>query len=479
MQAGRRHLPRFWLGLQTGSPLADVGVLSELLRELTQTGAAIGLETAPFDGTGRVDEVVSAALRASGVQQDNVVVSRLVGIVDGDAARRAALLAEFGPEAVTVVDETTSSCLAPAFVEREAVQASETLGRPLDLLMVVNPEDFVVGRINRSDPLKAGEDKQKWDSELRGLLRDSFGRLNSLCEKGVLGGYGVSSEALEMGAGPAALHPNTITAAAAAAASKGPGQSATGFLRCVAMPGNLVERRAWRAVAQWAHDRSLGLLLTRPLTARDPTGAPLPLDDGGSSHGSEDNYDQVRAEAASWFVPPAEDEWPSDYSEADRADVVEAVEFMASFLNQLHEALPGYTSPLHWEKDLATQVAPVVRDRLAEVDETSASLIARFLDAYGRRVRITCQRRTRQVVSDPLGEGGLGYGATRPPWPGVRLGAEEPLQDFAGRWCGAVVQTGEADGVVLHAATAEEAERMLAAIQSATVAAEGGGGARQ
>lgn len=348
--------------------------------------------------------------------------------------------------------------------------------------MVANPEDFIVSRINRSDRHKAGEDKQKWDSELRSLLGDSFGRLNALCSKGLLGGYGVSSEALEMGSGPAALHPHTITAAAAAAASKSPGQSATGFLRCVAMPGNLVERRAWRAVSEWAHERSLGLLLTRPLTARDPTGAPLPLDDRGSQKASEDNYDLVRAEAAGWFVPPADDEWPSDYTEADRADVVEAVEFMASFLNQLHDALPDYTSPLHWEKDLATQVAPVVRDRLAEVDETSASLIARFLDAYGRRVRILCQRRTRQVISDPLGEGGLGYGAARPPWPGVRLGADEPLQDFAGRWCGAVVRTGEADGVVLHAATAEEAERMLAAIQSAPAvskAAEGDDAARQ
>lgn len=67
-------------------------------------------------------------------QQDKVVVSRLVGIVDGDAARRAALLAEFGPSAVTIVDETTSSCLAPAFMEREAMRASETLGRPLDLV---------------------------------------------------------------------------------------------------------------------------------------------------------------------------------------------------------------------------------------------------------------------------------------------------------------------------------------------------------
>ena len=56
------------------------------------------------------------------------------GIVDGDAARRAALLAEFGPSAVTIVDETTSSCLAPAFMEREAMRASETLGRPLDLV---------------------------------------------------------------------------------------------------------------------------------------------------------------------------------------------------------------------------------------------------------------------------------------------------------------------------------------------------------
>ena len=55
-------------------------------------------------------------------------------LVDGDAARRAALLAEFGPSAVTIVDETTSSCLAPAFMEREAMRASETLGRPLDLV---------------------------------------------------------------------------------------------------------------------------------------------------------------------------------------------------------------------------------------------------------------------------------------------------------------------------------------------------------
>lgn len=67
-------------------------------------------------------------------QADQVAVSRLVGIVDGDAAHRAALLAEFGPSAVTIVDETTSSCLAPAFIEREATRASDALGRPLDLV---------------------------------------------------------------------------------------------------------------------------------------------------------------------------------------------------------------------------------------------------------------------------------------------------------------------------------------------------------
>jgi len=319
-----------------------------------------------------------------------------------------------------------------------------------------------MNRPGRAGPESEADRRDGWRSELQELLRGGFAALNRLAADGSIGGFGVSSEGLEASEriGPASLHPNLVSAAAAAAASD-TGSRGLGAMRLLAFPGNLVERRSWRAMSEWGRQRDLSVLLTRPLTARDPTGAPLPLDD--TEWGSAgDGYDEIWAEARDWFVVP--DDWPEDFPEEDRKEVAEAVGFVSGLLERLHDSLGEYTSPLHWEKDLATQVAPMVRERLAEVDETSAGLIARFLDAYGRRVRTECQAKTRSVVASAPADGGLGYGSSPGPWPGLSIGSDEGLRSFAHRWCRAVVDGNAADGVILHASSAEEARRMRDAL---------------
>lgn len=358
-------------------------------------------------------------------------------------------------------------------------------------MMVVNPEDYVVGRLNRftgrdDDKNDAGrsslligqssEHVTKWHKAVRSLLEDSFVALNQQVLSGRLGGFGVSSEGLAELDGPGVLHPSVISGAAANAAQRA-GMTGLGGLRCIALPGNPVERRTWRGIGQWAANRNLGTLLTRPFTARDASGAPVPLDDippallsvGAATSNSqaeaavEASYEAVLGHAREWFRVPGEsdEEWTSTYTADEREGFAESSAFVLELLEQMHSQRDIYTSPLSWEKDLTTKILPLLSEKVERIDDTSDGIISLFLQQYSSRVRWRCAAQTKRVLSSAISDGGLGYGAgleQEVPWPGVTLDAETgSVRAFTQQWCRAVVESGEAQGVVLHAASADEA----------------------
>ena len=68
---------------------------------------------------------------------EQVTISRLVGLVDGPPEVLAELMAQYGPDSVTAVDEKTSSCFAPAYIEAELDLAQKQLKRPLNLVSLM------------------------------------------------------------------------------------------------------------------------------------------------------------------------------------------------------------------------------------------------------------------------------------------------------------------------------------------------------
>ena len=304
---------------------------------------------------------------------------------------------------------------------------------------------------------------------MRSLLEDTFLMLNRRVQAGSLAGFGVSSEGLAISDALGMLQASTVAGAAANAAQRA-GLPRLGGFSCVALPGNPVERRTWRGVAAWAKERDLGVLLTRPFTARDASGAPVPLDDFGAGASNaeveaavEGSYQAVLDHARDWFKVPddSDTDWVNTYTEEERTGFAESSEFVLELLEQMHSQRDEYTSPLNWEKDLTTKILPLLTEKIERVDDTSDSVISTYLQQYANRVMWRCAAQTKRMLVSSIADGGLGYGSDlkqETPWPGVTLDpVNGSVRGFTGEWCRAVIDSGEAQGVILHAAAAEEA----------------------
>lgn len=228
--------------------------------------------------------------------------------------------------------------------------------------------------------------------ELQDKVRAAFGALESLRQEGSCFGYGVLSEGF---GDPEAMsgfsHESLFGLAKQAAAAHAGGAAETG-LQALAMPGNPVERAALRSAGADALSRGLSVLVTRPHAGRDRSGAPVPLLPAPDAS----DYGAVLSQTMEHFTPPSKEEaHAAGLTDEELTEVDQACQWIRGYFESMEGQRKNYTSPSHFEYDLATQVAPTLRDKVHSMDDESAAAIARFIEAYGRRVAADSEDRVR------------------------------------------------------------------------------------
>jgi hypothetical protein len=341
----------------------------------------------------------------------------------------------------------------------------------------MNPEDYLVGRINRFEtPDRFEAQRAQWRRELRDLLQQSFTTLNRLasgnapqCSK-----YGVSSESMFVPRSVAEMGPSELAGLAATAARDAgtTPASATGAFRCLAVPGNILDRSGALNVVRWARGRDMSVQLIRPLSSTAPFG---PVDLSNDHQVPYDQtplrtYDIVLRECREWFVAPDPEVADDSLSAEDLADIATATGYVQGLISQIDSQIKSFLSPMHWEHDLVTKIAPAIRDKLEAIDETSSELISAYLHACGGKVMHLYDQRVLGYVRGSPDSGGAGYGeaSTSPSFETVKvsMSSSESLRSFALRWCKGVLDAGLAEGIVLHGVSEAEALAAASAVQT-------------
>lgn len=178
----------------------------------------------------------------------------------------------------------------------------------------------------------------RWAHELRDHLRTAFAVLEEEVAAGRLRHYGVASEGFgETQSALAGFDPRPLVGLAADAARlvhSAHKRTTPSSLALLEIAANPVERRAIQTLGPWARGLGLAVVLQRPLTARDRSGAPVPLIDPDITLArGRDDYSALLAALRDRFAVPSEPLAP-DASEDDVA-TVEACQWMLSLLDQM------------------------------------------------------------------------------------------------------------------------------------------------
>ncbi|MCP5059225.1 MAG: hypothetical protein GY937_21170 [bacterium] len=233
------------------------------------------IDTASNYAKGESEMLIGDVLHELGAT-DAFVVTKAGYVSEPDVAfLRPTLDGDPGPE-VVILDDGTRHCIHPVFLHRQIGRSLRRLRRSqVDGFLLHNPEYFL-----RTSGAAGSE------NELYRRIGAAFALLEELCDEGVIGSYGVSSNALTpLRSRPGAISlPKLIETAAHV-------RSANRF-RLIEFPCNLVETAAadcpagGPSVVSLAKAHGLVTLANRPLNAK-VGGRPLRLADGGDGLDTE------------------------------------------------------------------------------------------------------------------------------------------------------------------------------------------------
>ncbi|MEZ4380637.1 MAG: aldo/keto reductase [Nannocystaceae bacterium] len=249
----------------------DSPVHRQALEEALRAGVNLVDTSANYTGGGSerlIGEVLATLVTQGVVRREEVVVVSKAGYIQG-APLEAMTKGELPrPPEVVEYQPTCWHCLHPDFLAAQIEASRERLGlATIDVLLLHNPEYLLIDRRNRHGAVTPADRE-----ELLRRIAAAFSFLEGQVERGVIGAYGVSSNAF---AG-AEEDPEFVSLARLvdlAAATCGPNNR----FAVVQMPLNLYEtgplrrrqatREGPRSALEIAAQADLGVLTNRPLSA--------------------------------------------------------------------------------------------------------------------------------------------------------------------------------------------------------------------
>eukprot|EP00753_Platysulcus_tardus_P010328 PLAT2570.1.p1 GENE.PLAT2570.1~~PLAT2570.1.p1 ORF type:complete len:388 (+),score=124.59 PLAT2570.1:1-1164(+) len=333
------------------------------------------------------ERLLGAALTASKLPREQL---HLVGKVGVSAGLGGALQPAFSPDEMSRQLDSSLQQMNTDY---------------LDIVLLQSPEAL----------LQAGQSKE----DVLSTMSACFTWLDSAVRDGRIRAFGLSSSCLAMEAD----HPLSLPY------KRLPELTDSDSFSMLQLPVNVLELGALDGVIPWASSRGMDVMARSVLNAQDERGswrlasAPPAAD-----------YDAALSSAMSHFQPPA------DPKTAEEVETAEAAAFLRQLLIDLDGEAEKFSSVMHWEHDLMTQVMPMLNSKLAGLDETSADTLAAFFQSYGGRVREKTSALTRSYVATlgftlpdgmPLDEYAIRFVAAQPGVTHVAVGLTK--QDYVQR----------------------------------------------
>ena len=315
-----------------------------------------------------IGQTLAKLFAAGALAREEVVVVSKAGYMQGKTLEQ--WRQNPPPEAVKCAEHMWH-CVHPDFLHQQFEASLKRLGLDgLDVYLLHNPEYFLADEASKDT---AVEDAQE---EFYARLQKAFTYLETLCQQGRLGCYGVSSNTfVSPSDAPDFVDLARVFQAAQTAAKEAWGRRKRPMLRVVQMPYNLLETAAvTRANTQaktfeggeqvsaleLATRMRLGVLINRPLNAFSHEGRPYRLAEGAKE---PDMASLIKELEAAEAALPENDDLPR--------------------LSRMAEGLAAQMeNSLHFDHLKTTALTPLLIQTLTQAD-ISQTEKKEFIQAYG------------------------------------------------------------------------------------------------
>ena len=323
-----------------------------------------------MDGAAEVfiGQTLQKLFAAGSLKREEVVVVSKAGYMQGKTLEQ---WQQNPPPEVVKCAEHMWHCIHPDFLHQQFEASLKRLRLDgLDVYLLHNPEYFLADAAAKDTPVEAAQE------EFYQRLEKAFTYLESLCQQGRLGCYGVSSNTFVSSCdAPDFVDLARVFEAAQGAAKEVWGRRKRPMLRVVQMPYNLLETAAVTcantqaktfngteqvSVLELATRMRLGVLINRPLNAFSQEGTPYRLAEGAKT---PDMAGLIKNLAAAEAPLPESGDLPR--------------------LSRMAEGLAAQMeNSLHFDHLKTTAITPLLIQALTQADMSQAEK-KEFIQAYG------------------------------------------------------------------------------------------------